>query len=136
MLPVGRLAHPLGDLPVQVRQLGVQDGDHPLDAGHDDGAGHVAALEFRGAHLDHLAAAGSQGRQVAVSLGGGRLGGDFCHLAVAGNDEGVQAVGLGQDALGAGEVPHGPGIHHGHRQDRLPPRGRLLGLRSRRRLPG
>ena len=34
----------------------------------------MAALEFRGAHLDHLAAAGSQGRQVAVSLGGGRLG--------------------------------------------------------------
>ena len=49
----------------------------------------MAALEFRGAHLDHLAAAGSQGRQVAVSLGGGRLGGDFCHLAVAGNDAGV-----------------------------------------------
>ena len=128
MLPMGRLAHPPGDLPVQVRQLRVQDGDHPLDAGQDNGAGHVAALEFRGAHLDHLATAGSQGRQVAVSLGGGRLGGDRCHLAVAGNDEGVQAVGLGQDALGAGEVPHGPGIHHGHGQAGFPQEGGCQGF--------
>ena len=128
LLPMGRLAHPPGDLPVQVRQLGVQDGDHPLDAGQDDGAGHVAALEFRGAHLDHLTTAGGQGRQVAVSLGGGRLGGDFCHLAVAGNDAGVQAVGLGQDALGAGEVPHGPGIHHGHGQAGFPQEGGCQGF--------
>ena len=65
----GEMAHPPGDLPVQVRQL-----RGTATFRHDTGP---CGLEFRGAHLDHLAAAGSQGRQVAVSLGGGRLGGDL-----------------------------------------------------------
>ena len=69
-----------------------------------------------GHHVHELASSGDQ-RPQFLSLGGGQRPGGWPHrLGKVREDVGVQGVGLGELPSSSGEVPHLPGIHHGHRQ--------------------
>src|ERR1700733_14315044 len=110
-------AHGNVDVVVDLFELGLQGGEHAIDA--LQGAPHcehAPAIALGADHLDELAPAGHQlTEQPGLRIGEGP-GRRLHRLGEVGNDGGIQGIGLGQPCGGPGEVSDLSRIDHGHRQ--------------------
>ena len=114
----GTLPETVAQVLVQVPQLLLQHGQHPVNALVHHGKGTMATLEFGSVHLQHLAPTSHQRPQIPSLLIRQRPGHGSDDRPEVRQHLGIQTVGFSQFAHGAGKTPHLAWIDHGYRNTR------------------